>query len=139
MRLKYQQRSLDFILDRRDRLKIIRDRQSILTTHLTIAVGGTLNRIVHKSTDVIQVGLRTGDYQIGDFFTLPGANSGLLVGSDVLDALAKRTNVLACSGHIHRPVGNTDGASRRMTIAADSDVLRQILAAFDAGLGRRGA
>src|SRR5262245_56309332 len=121
LRSRCQERSFDFILDRGDRFKVVRDRQSILTTHLTIAVGGALYRIVHESAHVIQVGLRTGNYQIGDFFALPGADPGLLIGSDVRDALAKGTDVLACSCHIHRPVGNTDGTSRRMTIAADRD------------------
>src|SRR5262249_44864449 len=99
MRLKCQKPILHFILDRRDRLKIIRDRQSILTTHLTIAVGGALNRVVHESAHVIQIWLRTGYYQIRDFLAFPSTNSGFFVGGDVGDELAKGTNVFAGARH----------------------------------------
>ena len=52
---------LDFVLDRRDRLNIFRDRQGIFTTHIAVAMRRSLNHIVHKSAHVIQVRLRTGE------------------------------------------------------------------------------
>ena len=70
--------SLNLILDRGDRLDVIRDRQSIFTTHVSVAVRGTLNRIVHETAHVIQVRLRAGKQQVGDFLALPCADPGLL-------------------------------------------------------------
>ena len=54
-------RSLNFILDRGDRLKIIRDRQRVCANHISIAMRSALNRIVHEPAHVIQVRLRAGD------------------------------------------------------------------------------
>src|SRR4029453_5040588 len=108
------------------------------TTHVSVTMRCALDSIVHESAHVIQVRLRAGDQQIGDFFAFPGADTGLFVGRDVGDELAQGTNVPARTRHIHRPIWHADRASRRMTVATDRDVLRQVFATFDTALWRRG-
>src|SRR6185369_16347044 len=68
-----RRRSLpDLVRDRRDRLDVSRDRETIVLREVLVAGGGALDHLRHEATRHVAVRLVAGAEILGDLFKRPG-------------------------------------------------------------------
>ena len=71
---------LHLVLNRRDRLQIIGDRQRVFFGHVLVTVTDSLDDFVHEPLRVIEVGLGAEFQQLNDIFSIPLTNAALCRG-----------------------------------------------------------
>src|SRR5262245_31318334 len=120
----------DLVLDRRDRLEVLRDREAIVLAQVLVAGQGAVDDLAHQPAGDVAVGLVTRAEIFCDLLLGP-LQARRLVGGDVRDL--RVLGALGVAREEAGVVGRHRHRARRVALAAVGDGADEILAARDAG------